>query len=53
MIDYRLAGGALLGIVVLYFVMRALSQFALSRMAEVELEEVLNSDKHRVKGRYG
>jgi hypothetical protein len=51
--DYRAIGYIALGMLALYITLRLMERYALRKLVQVEYEHVLNSDEHKVKGRYG
>jgi hypothetical protein len=51
--DYRTIGYIALGMLALYMTLRLIERYALRKVVQVEYEHVLNSDEHKVKGRYG
>jgi hypothetical protein len=51
--DYRAIGYVALGLLALYLALRLMERYALQKIVQVEYEHVLNSDEHKVKGRYG
>lgn len=50
--DYRAIGYIALGMLALYIALRLMERYALRKLVQVEYEHVLNSDEHKVKGRY-
>ncbi len=51
--DHRIIGYVALGLLVIYLALRFMEQYAFKKIVRAEVEHVLNSDEHKVKGRYG
>ncbi|MEM3154398.1 MAG: hypothetical protein QW165_02395 [Candidatus Woesearchaeota archaeon] len=50
--DYRIIGYVALGMLALYIGFCLMERYALRKLAQMEYERILNSDEHKVKGRY-
>lgn len=51
--DYNAIGYVALGLLAIYLTLRFMEQYAFKKIARTEVEHILNSDEHKVKGRYG
>ncbi len=53
MIEYKTIGYIAIGLIAIYFAVRIAGQMAIRKLIRAEFDHVVNSDEHKVKGRFG
>ncbi len=50
--EYKIIGYIALALIAVYIALRMAGQWAIKKLIRAEFEHVLNSEEHKVKGRY-